>query len=156
MKRTLALIKDNAIVDIVVEGGRVRLPGTKTFIDPAEDGWEGYGYRLAAIVPFDLTGKQILSGPTIGLVGGVPRQLYEVEDAPPARPRVAKTTVHDRLHAAGKLEAAKAMLEAHAIFFVRWFSPDPRHTYVYSDDPDAIALLNAIDADPDIILAPEE
>lgn len=148
----LALIRDNEIVSIVRAGGWADLPGVGC-VSPAQDGWEGEGYRLAAIVPFDLDGKNILSGPTYELRDGVPHEVYEVEDIPPARPRIEKPTVHARLIEAGKMDAAYAALSQSPAYFARWFAPG--HTYVYADDPGAIALLLAIGADPDVILAPE-
>ena len=57
-----------------------------------------------------------------------------------------------RLTAAGKIGAAKAALEQDAAAFARWFAPG--HTQVYADDPDALALLEAIGADPETIMAP--
>ena len=70
---------------------------------------------------------------------------------PPAPPRlVPKRIIVDRLHAAGKLEAAKAALDAQPLYTrERWNSRDS----VYATDPDTVALLKAIGADPDSILA---
>lgn len=77
-------------------------------------------------------------------------------DAPPedvVRRLVPKPLIVDRLHAAGKLDAALAALEAADLYTrQRW---ETRQA-IYSDDPTALALLQAIGADADAILAPEE
>jgi len=149
----LALIRDNEIVSIVRAGGWADLPGVGC-VSPAQDGWEGEGYRLAAVTePETPEGKQIVSGPTYKMIEGVPTAVYQYEDIPAERVRIDKTTVHERLIAAGKMDAAYAALMQNSTYFARWFAPG--HTYVYADDPDAIALLLAIGADPDVILAPE-
>jgi len=69
----------------------------------------------------------------------------------PANYLVPKLLVVDRLIAAGKLDAAIAALAATpAAMQQRWAAA----TQVYNDDPDALALLAAIAADPEVILAP--
>lgn len=70
---------------------------------------------------------------------------------PSAPPRlVLKRVIVDRLYAAGKLEAARAALDAQPLYTrERWNSRDS----VYATDPDTIALLKAIGADADAILA---
>lgn len=74
-------------------------------------------------------------------------------DQPAAeRRKVLKSTVVARLIATGKINAAFAALNANKAAFARWFSPD--HPAVYADDPEALALLAAIGADPAVILAP--
>ena len=72
--------------------------------------------------------------------------------APPApRCLVPKTAIVDRLQAAGKLAAARAALDAADLYTrERWNTRDA----IFADDPTAIALLTAIGADPDAILAP--
>lgn len=69
-----------------------------------------------------------------------------------ARVKIRKSVVVARLIAAGKIEAAKAALESNAGAFARWMAAD--HPSVYADDPDAIALVQNIGADPAVILAP--
>jgi hypothetical protein len=57
----------------------------------------------------------------------------------------------DRLQADGKLVAARAALDAADLYTrERWNNRDA----IYADDPAALALLNAIGADPLAILAP--
>lgn len=70
---------------------------------------------------------------------------------PKAIPRlVLKRTIVDRLHLAGKLELARAALDAAPLYTrERWNVRDS----VYSDDPDTIALLTSIGADVNAILA---
>ena len=64
---------------------------------------------------------------------------------------VPTRTIVDRLQAAGKLAAARAALDAADLYTrERWNHRDA----IYADDPAALALLNAISADPAVILAP--
>lgn len=72
---------------------------------------------------------------------------------PTARPKRRKSTIQLRLIAAGKMEEAFALLTLNPVLFARWFSPDPEHYYVYADDPEALALLQAIKADAKTIMA---
>jgi hypothetical protein len=74
---------------------------------------------------------------------------------PPAPPRrmIRKSLVQQRLIDAGLMDDAYAALMAHPASFARWFAPD--HPRVYADDVDAIALLAAIGANAEVILAPE-
>jgi hypothetical protein len=70
---------------------------------------------------------------------------------PPLRRLVRRSVIVDRLQAIGKLEAARAALDAADLYSrERWNA----RAAVYADDPTAIALLRAIGADPDAILAP--
>lgn len=64
---------------------------------------------------------------------------------------VLKRVIVDRLFAAGKLDAARAALDARPLYVrERWNVRDS----VYATDPDTIALLTGIGADPAVILAP--
>lgn len=71
---------------------------------------------------------------------------------PTARRKVPKSVITARLIAAGKMEAAKQALDADAAAFGRWIASD--RPAIHADDPDAVALLEAIGADPDEIMAP--
>jgi hypothetical protein len=63
---------------------------------------------------------------------------------------VPKRLIIERLHAAGRLEAARAALDATDLYTrERWNTRDA----IYADDESAIALLDAIGADADAILA---
>lgn len=70
---------------------------------------------------------------------------------PPERRLVMKSLIISRLIDAKKISAAKAALDSDASAYARWWAPD--RPSIYFDDPDAIALLKAIGADPDAILA---
>ena len=64
---------------------------------------------------------------------------------------VPTRTVVDRLQAAGKLTAARAALDGAALYLrERWNT----RTEIFADDQDALALLQAIGADAEVILAP--
>ena len=71
---------------------------------------------------------------------------------PTARRKVRKDIVQQRLIDAGKMDAAYAALTTMPTEFARWFAPG--HPEVYADDPDALALLAAIEADAETIMAP--
>lgn len=75
------------------------------------------------------------------------------ERAPhPPRRQVPKSVIISRLIAAGKIAVARAALEQDAAAYARWWAPD--RPAINCDDPDALALLAAIDADVDGIMAP--
>ena len=65
---------------------------------------------------------------------------------------VEKSTIVDRLQAAGQLQAARTALDAASLYNrMRW---DARSNF-RTNDTQLIALLNAIGADPAVILAQE-
>jgi len=68
------------------------------------------------------------------------------------RRKVRKSVVKQRLIEAGLMDAAYALLTAQPVAFARWFDMD--YPEVYFDDPDALALLDAIGAAPEVIMAP--
>lgn len=68
-----------------------------------------------------------------------------------ARPLLAKSIIVDRLQQSGKLVLAKAALDAAPLYTrERWNA----RSHIFTDDPDAQALLTAIGADPAVIFAP--
>jgi hypothetical protein len=69
---------------------------------------------------------------------------------PPPPVYVSRLTVVDRLIAAGKLADALAALASDPVIEARWNAA----TEIATDDPTARALLAAVGADPDVILAP--
>ena len=107
---------------------RVDIPGEQIVLFAAVEGWQDGDYRIAAC-------------------------NKEVADPVPDRRAVSKSTIITRLNAAGLLGAASVALNADLYTRERWYAPD-RPT-VYADDSEALALLNAIGADPSIIMAPE-
>lgn len=66
---------------------------------------------------------------------------------------VPKSLIVSRLHAAGLLAAASEALNADLYRRERWYASDK--PAIYADDPEALALLQAIGADPAVILAAE-
>lgn len=85
-----------------------------------------------------------------GAAGEFARMRLAAEQPGPARHLVPKLLVVDRLIAAGKLSDAVAALAASSLAIQqRWAAA----SQIYSDDPDALALLAAIGADPETILA---
>lgn len=123
-----------------------------SIISPIKLGWTDGTYSVVAVTEFTVPeGKVAVGVPSYEIISGEVIESFAVEDY---RPMVLKSTVQQRLIDAGKMDAAYAALTSNATYFARWFAPD--HGKVYCDDPDAISLVTAIGADPDIILAPED
>ncbi|MCB2019808.1 MAG: hypothetical protein KDG44_03315 [Burkholderiaceae bacterium] len=75
--------------------------------------------------------------------------LAEVPPEPaPPRARVPKSVVLSRLTDA-QLEAALALMTPRQM--ERWRAPD--QPTVYTDDPDTVAIVTAVGADPQVVLA---
>lgn len=74
-------------------------------------------------------------------------------DPVPERRMVRKSLIIERLNTAGKLSAASSALNADLYRRERWYASD--HSAIYADDAEALALLNAIGADPLVIMAVE-
>lgn len=93
------------------------------------------------------------TGPVIGLhaPGMTLAKYLLVRDEPPKR-LIPKSVIVSRLIAADRIADAKAALDANPAAFARWFASD--RPAINHDDEDAIKLLRAIGADPDVILAP--
>lgn len=72
-------------------------------------------------------------------------------DSPPAVWRVSTYRIVRRLEEVGLIDAADAALDAQPVLFRRFYTAGS----IPHDDPDAVALLSAIGADPLEILAPE-
>ncbi|MFI5409152.1 hypothetical protein [Kaistia sp. UC242_56] len=157
MTPELALICTGDIEAVVsvfpVTAGRIELPGVGQ-LSPPQAGWQGDGYRIAAIGPAEIpSGKRPISTGADGveLIAGVPTWI--LEDEPPApRRQVLKAVVEQRLIEAGLMDAAFAALSSSGVLFARWYSRISDS--VFFDDPDALALLDVIGADPEVIMAP--
>lgn len=72
-------------------------------------------------------------------------------EEPPANWRVSTYRIVRRLEAAGLIDAADAALAGQPVLFRRFYTAGS----LPHDDPDAIAFLEGIGADPVAILAPE-
>ena len=72
-------------------------------------------------------------------------------DVPPTAWRVSTYRIVRRLEEVGLIDAADAALAAQPVLFRRFYTAGS----IPHDDPDAVALLDAIGADPVEILAPE-
>jgi hypothetical protein len=125
----------------LAEAIRYLHPGASLITDiVVED--DGSGPRIAAWrLPVDPPTEQQIAD-----------ALSAIDSAPLSRRLVAKSLVISRLIEAGKIEAARAALEANTSAYARWWAPD--RPAIYADDPEAIALLQSIGADPAAILAP--
>jgi hypothetical protein len=160
MTETLALIRTSeaeAVVSVFPEtAGRIDLPGVGQ-VSPPVDGWEGDGYRIAAISPNGIpSGKQQVSSGVDGveLIDGDP--MWILEDTPPGPPvsEVSAAQAKLALDAATILDDVEAMIAAHPVRAVRiWFADanawERSHPYVsalgaeMSLDDDAIDGLFA-------------
>lgn len=152
----LALIRTatGEVVTRCTEGyGWLDLPGVGQMSPPVL-GWEGDGYNLVAITPVAVPAGQQIAGPvtlTYDAASNTAVESATLQPIPVVRPMVPKSLVQSRIIAAGKMDAAYAMLTGNSAFFARWFAPD--WPQVYCDDPDAIAFVHALGLDPAVILA---
>jgi hypothetical protein len=96
-----------------------------------------------------IAGRQLLTAEQNAALDAV---IAAHDPARAARRLVPKSLVIERLHQAGLLAAARAALDADVYARERWYAPDK--PAIQSDDPEALALLAAIGADPAAILAP--
>lgn len=74
--------------------------------------------------------------------------------SPSGRRLVSKSLIISRLNDVGLLAAASPAINANLYVRERWYAPD--RPAIYADDAEALALLAAIGADPETILAPPE
>lgn len=105
-----------------------------------QDDLDGEGVRIASWNEAKL-GPQ----PTI--------EEIEAWQPPVERRKVSKDLVEQRLAAIGKLDACMAIIMGNAAFFTRWYAR--AFPWVYADDTDTIAVIEAVEADPESILGPE-
>ena len=86
---------------------------------------------------------------------GDPPTIEAIERWQPAaeRRKVSKDLVEQRLAAVGKLDACMAIIMGNAAFFTRWYAR--AFPWVYADDTDTIAVIKAVEANPESILGPE-
>lgn len=124
-----------------------------TCVMPPEAGWEGFGFRIADVVPAGLAPEgQRVVGRTVALVDGVPTELLMLEESPPPpRRMIPKSLVTQRVIDAGKIDQAMAMLQMDWAKFARWVAPD--QPAVYFDDPDTVAMVEALELDSEVIMA---
>lgn len=118
--------------------------------EPSEECLADFGvFQIAESEPPAEDGKYaVASGPVY--VKGRWVQGWKLEDAP--RRMVRKSIITARLIEAGKMAAAYAALTSNPDNFARWIAAD--RPAIYADDPDALALLNAIGADVKTVMAP--
>lgn len=119
--------------------GAGRKPGARA-IQPGWDLVEGEAFAVAT----DSIEGLVLAEDGQSLRPGTSEELS-------SRRLVSKSLIVERLNAAGLLAAAKAALDANLYARERWYAPDK--PAIYADDAEALALLAAIGANPEIILA---
>lgn len=113
----------------------------------AGDDTQAYSSAAAAMVPV----AQVPDGLTPTRIASMD-ELVEVLRAAGVAPyhSVSTALIVDRLKEIGIFETASAALNANADLFARFYS----RGYIYADNGEARAFLNAVGADPDQILAP--
>jgi hypothetical protein len=145
-------LSDNSItIDNRTPGDwRLELPGNIT-VSPVVIGWEGEGCRIADVVRFTPPDGQVVIGaPSYTIAGDVVIETYATTNAEPVRRLVPKSVILSRLTDA-QLDAALAMLTTRQK--ERWRAADK--PAVYFDDAETVGLINAIGADPAVVMAPE-
>lgn len=70
---------------------------------------------------------------------------------PPARRRISKELLRQRVENAGKIDQAMELIMGNPSVFSRWTLPG--RTDVYVDDPDTLAIIGALGLNADQILA---
>lgn len=82
-----------------------------------------------------------------------PAEIATAPETPPPAPRrmVPKSLVTQRVIDAGQIDQAMMMLQMDWGKFARWVAPD--QPAVYFDDPDTLAMLVALELDPEVIMA---
>lgn len=107
-------------------------------------------YGVTAVEPAPIPAGKVKVGDSFALIDGVLTHVPILEDEPPYE--VRKLLIIDRLVSAGLFEAAIAVLGGPGdLAYERWQAA----TAISSQDAEVRALLSAIGADPDVILAPE-
>ncbi len=147
-----------------IEGGWKKFTGTpravdSTMLDPVkvqslinEGLWttEDLPPSLSLAEPFIVPeGKQKTGAPSYVDSGGSIKEVFDVEDTYlPTRWLVPKSTVLSRLTDAQLSHALSLMTVRQQ---ERWRAPDKPE--VWNDDPDTIAVLQAVGANPTLVLA---
>lgn len=142
-KKEYVIVRDSALIALVSPADKVSLVVRRETIAPEaglKAGWrwlpviEEYGEPYGDTVEGD----------------AVYRRTQDPSTVPPPRRLVPKRVIVDRLHATGKLVAAKSALDAADLYTQeRWNT----RTEVYADDETTLQFLASIDADPEVILA---
>lgn len=105
-------------------------------------------YGVSIAVPFEAPEGKLIAPrgfETFEEINGVPHQIRETMDPP--RRMVRKSIILSRL-TDEQIEAAIAVLSASQA--ERWRASD--RPAVYFDDPETVAIIRAVGADPDIVL----
>lgn len=109
---------------------------------------------ISTIVEPVVPDGQRIASAELQVIDGAVVRVAEFEAAPVVRRLVAKSLITKRLHEAGKLAAAVAVLNDPVNLYAneRWRTPDWPN--VYADDDELVAVLTAIGADVETITAP--
>jgi hypothetical protein len=96
-------------------------------------------------------GEAVQCGREVGIGWTYEDGEFSPAEVEPERKLIPKSVIVQRLIDAGKIEAADTALESDKAAKARWNAAD--HPAIWSDDPEALALLQAIGADPAVIMA---
>ena len=100
----------------------------------------------------DEDGNPVEGGAIVTVREGVVFAELFARYAEPPKRTVLKSVIVSRLIAAEKIGAAYQALNSNPEYWARWVASD--RPAINHDDPDALAVLKAIGADPSEILAP--
>lgn len=123
-------------------------------VSPVSLGWSGGDYAVYSFVRFSAPdGYYAVGEPsyTFDHQAKTVTETRDIEEVTPLRRRVRKSVILSRL-TDEQVEAAMALLTAKQK--ERWRAPDQPTVYV--DDPETLAVLQAIEADVDAVMAEEE
>lgn len=121
-------------------------------VSPVCIGWSSGDYAVIEVEPFVVPeGKRIVGAASFEATGGKAVETYQVEDIPVERRMVPKWKVVARL-TDEQLDAAYTLMTLRQQ--ERWRAaafPD-----VYADDPETLAVLAAVGADAEAVMAEGE
>jgi hypothetical protein len=145
---------DGTVVDDIFDVDALRfLPdpdrfGARLVNGAPEIGWESEKFLVAAAIPAEVPeGKQITAR-SLAFANGVVTETPTLEDIPVERRLVLKSTIVERLSDEQLADALASMTTRQQ---QQWYASDK--PAIYADDEATIALLTAIGADPDTVLA---
>lgn len=173
----LIRLSDNAVIGTPFGEARkfVELPdtpgpGDTARVSPPVLGWQGGGtltmvdgqweegpprYAIVSVRDFTMPSGKVRNGPPTYAYDDVSGNVVEtmpVTDAAVTVAVISKLTLVERLNSAGLLTAARAAIDSADLFTQeRWNAAQT----ISADEPTVIAVLTAIGADLDTVLAPE-
>jgi hypothetical protein len=131
--------------------GRASLPGN-VWVSPVDLGWEYGDFKCIEVTDFVAPeGKQNVGLPSYEVIADKVVETYQTEDipVPPVLPaQIEKATILSRL-TDEQLEQAISLMTVRQQ--ERWRMPG--YPMINVDDPELLAMLQAVGADPEVVLA---